>query len=130
MSASIKSVLNKHGIVVTTNDASKQISIPPKESGYGSSVNGGELLLLALATCFCNDLYREASKRNIAIAGVSVACTGEFGSEGEPGFNFRYTANVESDAPKAVIDELIRDTDQVAEIHNTLRKGINVTLEQ
>jgi len=130
ISASIESGFNKQGVVVTTNDLSKQVSIPPKESGYGSSVNGGELLLLALATCFCNDFYREAAKKSVKILSVSVECSGEFGSEGEPGFNFRYKAKVKSAAPKAVIDELIRHTDQVAEIHNTLRKGIKVTLDQ
>jgi len=45
------------GYVQTDNDF-KPITIEPKATGYGSSINGGELLLLALATCFCNDIYR------------------------------------------------------------------------
>ena len=128
MSVTIKSSLNQHEVEVQTNGAVKQMHIAAKSTGYGSSINGGELLLLSLATCFCNDIYREAAKRNIAVDGVDVEVTGEFGAEGEPGFNFQYRAKVTSDAPKQEIDDLIAHTDQVAEIHNTLRKGLNVTL--
>lgn len=128
MSATIKSSFNQHEIEVQTNGAAKQINIAVKSTGYGSSVNGGELLLLALATCFCNDIYREAVKRNISVDGVDVEVTGEFGAEGESGFNFQYKAKVTSSAPQQVIDELIAHTDQVAEIHNTLRRGLNIIL--
>ncbi|MBN8825254.1 MAG: OsmC family protein [Spirosoma sp.] len=128
MSASIKSAFNQHDIVVQTNGASKTLSIATKPSGFGSAINGGELLLLSLATCFCNDIYREASKRNIAVSRVDVTVSGEFGADGEPGFNFTYKAHVTSDAPAAEIDALISHTDQIAEVHNTLRKGISVRL--
>jgi len=128
MSATVKSGLNQHDVEVQTNGATKQISIAAKSTGYGSSINGGELLLLSLATCFCNDIYREAAKRNIIVDGVEVEVTGEFGAEGEAGYNFRYKAKVTSNAPQDEIDSLIAYTDQVAEIHNTLRKGLNITL--
>ncbi|MFC5408754.1 OsmC family protein [Larkinella bovis] len=128
MSARVTSAFNQHDSVVQTNDAAKTVSIAPKPTGFGASVNGGELLLLALATCFCNDIYREAGKRNLPVSGVEVEVTGEFGAEGEPGFNFQYKAQVTSDAPAADIEELIRYTDQVAEIQNTLRKGVTITL--
>lgn len=130
ISASVKSQLNQHEIVVQTNDAAKEISIAPKPSGYGSSVNGGEMLLLALATCFCNDIYREAAKRGMSITGVEVECTADFGGDGDPGANFQYKTKVTSDAPDAEIEELIRHTDGIAEIHKTLRNGVNVTLVQ
>jgi len=128
ISASINSSLNQHQVVVTTNDNVKDINIEPKASGYGSSINGAELLLTALATCFCNDIYREAAKKNIQVSGVDVLFTGEFGKDGESGFNFSYKANVTSEAPANVIRELIEHTDRIAEIHNTLRKGLAVTL--
>ena len=128
ISATIKNSFNQNQITVKTNDASKDLHIPSKASGYESSVNGGELLMLALATCFCNDIYREARKRNITISNVEVVCTGDFGAEGEPGSNFKYKVKVSSDAPDQEIEDLIRHTDRVAEIHNTLRKGIDVTL--
>lgn len=111
-----------------TNDASKILALPIKPSGFGSAVNGGELLLLARATCYCNDIYREAGKRNISLSGVEVKCTGDFGAEGEAGSNFFYQVNVISDATVETVEELIRATDQVAEVHNTLRKGIDIKL--
>lgn len=130
LSARISSAFQQHEIVVQTNDAAKTVSISPKPTGFGSSINGGELLLLALATCFCNDIYREAAKRNIPVSGVNVEVTGEFGGDGEPGSNFSYKAHVTSDAPAAEIEELIRHTDQIAEIQKTLRQGLNITLNR
>lgn len=84
--------------------------------------------MMALATCYCNDLYREAAKRNISITRVEVQVHGTFESEGEPGNGFEYTAKVFSSASDEVINELIRHTDTVAEIQNTLRKGVPVKL--
>jgi uncharacterized OsmC-like protein len=126
--ANIKSEFEQHHLEVETNGSAKQIRIAPKTSGYGSSVNGGEMLLAALATCFCNDIYREAAKRNLTVTGVEVSCSADFGADGEPGDNFQYTAKVTSDAPKEAIEQLIQHTNQIAEIHNTLRKGVTVTL--
>ncbi|WP_020605356.1 OsmC family protein [Spirosoma spitsbergense] len=128
ISATIKSSFGSHEIAVHTNESVKEMHISPKPDGFGSSINGGELLLLSLATCFCNDIYREAQKRNLTLSGVEVVVKGGFGGEGEPGSDFTYTVNVTADAPKAAIDELIRYTDNIAEIHNTLRQGLAITL--
>lgn len=128
ISATLKNSFQHQEAVVQTNDASKGLQIAAKASGFGSSVNGAELLLLSLATCFCNDIYREAGKRKIEVTGVEVVVTGEFGGESEPGFNFKYSVNVISDAPSSAIEQLINYTDTVAEIHNTLRKGVDITL--
>lgn len=129
VSASIKSNINHHQVVVQSDDVAKAIQVSPKASGYGSSVNGGELLLLSLATCFCNDLYRQACKRNITVSGVEVLLKGELIAEGEPGTNFTNSAKESSNAPDAEIQDLIASTDRVAEIHYTLRKGIPVLLQ-
>lgn len=128
MSAKIKHSLLHQGIEVQTNDVVKHVNIPAKPNGQGSSVNGGELLLLALATCFCNDIYREAAKRNIEVLDVEVIVTGKFGAEGEPGYDFEYKANVVANVSDEKIKELLEQTDKVAEVHNTLRRGVNVQL--
>jgi uncharacterized OsmC-like protein len=85
-------------------------------------------LFAALATCFCNDLYREASKRNVAVQDVEVEVSGTFGNPGEPARDIRYCVQVRANAPQAVIDDLIRTTDAVTEIQNTLRSGCAVQL--
>jgi uncharacterized OsmC-like protein len=97
--------------------------------GSGSSANGGELLFLALATCFCNDIYREAKRRGIDVEGVQVEVTGEFGGEGEGAREIRYSASVDANAPRDEVLALMQHTDTVAEIHKTLRGGAAVVLE-
>ncbi len=126
--AVIHSAMHDHQVTVQTDGSIKTLTIAPKPDGFGSSVNGGELLLLSIATCFCNDIYREARKRNIVVSSVKLSATGEFGAEGEPGRNFRYEAEVKADASDAVIRELVTYVNSIAEIHNTLRKGIDVEL--
>ena len=128
ITATINNSQQKNEAVVETNGNRKEIMIPAKPDGSGSSVNGGELLFLSLATCFCNDLYREAARRKIEIKSVEVRVHGEFGKEGEPASNIVYSASVQSGSPAAEIAELVNYVDHVAEIHNTLRSGVTVSL--
>jgi uncharacterized OsmC-like protein len=126
--ASIKNSLQQNDIIVETDGNKKKIIIPAKPGGQGSSVNGAELLFLSLATCFCNDIYREAVRRNIPIQSVEVTFLGEFGKEGEPASTISYKVSIQSDASQNEISELIDHVDKIAEIHNTLRKGVKVSL--
>lgn len=126
--AQVQSSRGRHEVVLRTNDVAHAIAIPPKATGFGSSANGGELLLLALATCYCNDIYREASHRGMDVVAVEVSVDGEFGTEGEPGSSFVYNAHVTAKAAEGEIKELMAHTDRVAEIQNTLRAGTPVIL--
>lgn len=128
--ARIVNRLGTHQVSVSSRGTSRSLDIPPKETGVGSSVNGGELLFLALATCYCNDLYREAAKRGIAVEQVEVDVEGEFGGEGEPAAWISYHARVIADTDEQAIDDLIRHTDTVAEIQNTLRASRAVRLDR
>ena len=128
ITAKVENSQNNHQVTLQTNDHVHSITIPPKLTGYGSSANGGELLFLALATCYCNDIYREAAKRNIKIDRVEVSVEGEFGSEGEPAKSVTYRAKIDAQASEAEIRELMQYTDTVAEIQNTLRMGTPVVL--
>lgn len=130
ISARIESSRGQHHVALTTNDQAHSIQIEPKSSGFGSSANGGELLFLALATCYCNDLYREAAKRGLNVERVEVAVDGEFGAEGDPARNVTYRAKVWSPAPAEAIRDLMSHTDRVAEIQNTVRMGTAVALAQ
>jgi organic hydroperoxide reductase OsmC/OhrA len=126
--ANIKNSKGQHHVRLQTGDHHYSLNIAPKSSGFGSGTNGGELLFLAIATCFCNDIYREAAKRGMDVTRVEVTVEGEFGKEGEPATSISYSAIVNSSAPEAEIIELMRYTDTVSEIQNTLRTGIPVTL--
>lgn len=128
IAATISHHHQQNDIVVQTAGNKQSISIAAKPDGRGSSVNGGELLFLSLATCFCNDLYREAARMKIAVESVTVTVEGAFGKEGEPARHIQYKVAVISDAAPDEIAALVKYTDSVAEIHNTLRRGISVQL--
>jgi organic hydroperoxide reductase OsmC/OhrA len=130
ITANIQNSQGQHHVTLTTNDKSHSIIIPPKSSGSGSSVNGAELLFLALATCYCNDLYREAAKRNIEVEKVEVEVSGEFGEEGTGAQNVTYSAKVHATGTDEEIRALMQHTDSVAEIQNTLRAGTDVILNR
>jgi organic hydroperoxide reductase OsmC/OhrA len=75
ISATVVSSAAAHEARVRTGAASQSLFVPAKAGGRGSAVNGGEFLMLALATCYCNDLYREAERLRIPIEGAE-----EYGS--------------------------------------------------
>lgn len=127
--ARVENERGRHTATLATQGVSHSLSIQPRPSGFGSRANGGELLCLALATCYCNDIYREAEKFAIEVLRVEVEAFAEFGEPGAPASRLSYRAMVSARAPEARIRELIVHTDRVAEIHNTLRKGTPVELE-
>ncbi len=117
-----------HEVFVTTADTTQQLSVPTKSPGLGSSVNRGELLMLALATCFCNDIYREAARRGITVDAVEVEAEADFAGVGLAATNITYRARVASPASEAEVADLLRQTDAVAEVHNTVRSGVQVSM--
>lgn len=128
ISASVDSSPSGHQASVRTGGSVQALAVPAKPGGQGSGVNGGEFLMLALATCYCNDLYREAQRLGIVLHGARVEARADFPGIGLAAVNIRYRASVRSDAPQAEIDRLLRETDAVAEIHNTVRTGVPVQL--
>ena len=128
ISARVQNSANQNHVSLRTNDRTHSLTIPPRPAGFGSSANGGELLFLALATCYCNDIYREAAKRGIQIEAVEVTVEGSFGAEGEPAKDVTYQSKVTARASKAEVRELMKHTDLVAEIQNTLRFETPVVL--
>ena len=129
-SARLENSNNKHKVTIQAGDAEHSLDIPPKETGYGSSASGGELLFLALATCYCNDIYREAAKKNIQVESVEVNVEGDFPAAGEPARNIVYKAKVVADADEQEIRDLLKFTDTVAEVQNTLRIETPVVLTE
>ena len=130
ISARVKNTSGRHEATVSTDDQAQAVQVPAKVGSDGSAINGGEFLMLALATCYCNDLYREAQRMGIALTQVEVEAHAEFAGIGLAARDIRYRAQVESPASPEQIGELIRQTDAVDEIHNTIRAGVPVTLER
>lgn len=104
------------------------IDRPEAAGGMGLGFSGGELLLLALGACYTNDVFREAAKRNIVVRSVEVEVRGDWSGDPIRAQDVTYSVRVEATAPEAEVRDLINYTDRVAEIHNTLRQGAQVTL--
>lgn len=117
-----------HHVTVTTGESSHALAIAAKPGGHGSATNGGELLCLALATCYCNDIYREAAARGIVVEAVEVEAEAEFGGPGEPAKSVRYRANIQARGSAEAVRALAIHTDTVAEVQNTLRTPPRVEL--
>jgi uncharacterized OsmC-like protein len=86
---------------------------------------GAHLLHLAAAGCVLNDLYREAAALGLAIDGVRVAATGDFG-DGWASTGIRYAIELDSPESEAVLTRLVEVVDEVAEIPRALRAGASV----
>src|SRR5437588_3765041 len=112
INAKVTNTYGEHQVTLSTDGNAHSIVIPPKATGFGSSANGGELLFLALATCYCNDVYREAAKGGVRVEDVEVEVTGDFGSPGEPAKNVTYRARVTADGSESPIRELMVHTDR------------------
>lgn len=54
ISAMVQNSQGQHQVQLSTDGTTHRLEILLKPSGFGSSANGGELLFLALATCYCN----------------------------------------------------------------------------
>ncbi len=128
ITAVVRSSPGTHEVVVRTGTSSQSLRIPPKAAGKGSAVNGGEFLMVALATCYCNDLYREAERLGVALESVEVEAIAQFPGIGLAATDICYRATVSSPAPASAVAELLRETDAVAEVHNTVRAGVPVQL--
>jgi organic hydroperoxide reductase OsmC/OhrA len=128
--ASVNNLKGVNEVSLQVNDKTQAIHIPARAEGYGSSVSGAELLFLALATCYCNDIYREAGKRGIKVERVEVEVDGDFEREGGAASNVSYRARVKADANRQEILDLMQHTDTVAEIQNTLRAATPVALSE
>lgn len=128
IAASVQNSKDSHKVVVATNNNKMSLDIKPKATGRGSSINGGELLFLSLATCYCNDIFREAKSMNIAVHTLEVNVNGEFSGRGETAKNVSFDVKISADASEDKINELLHLTDTVAEIQNTMRIATPVIL--
>ncbi|MET1133937.1 MAG: OsmC family protein [Aeromicrobium sp.] len=118
----------RHEVTVETDGRTTTLDLPARDEGPGSAVSGGELLAAALATCFLNDLHREAERRGIEIGAVEVVVESEYGGRGDPAGDLTYSVHVQSAEDAGQVADLVRETDLLAEVHGTLRAGLDVEL--
>jgi len=127
-SASMYNVDGKLDVVMRVGDKANTLEVAPKPGGFGSSISGGEVLFLAIATCYCNDIYREARKMGITVDTVEVDVEGDFIAAGEPATNVECRIKVTARASEEEIQKLVEHTDSIAEIPMSLRRGTMISL--
>jgi uncharacterized OsmC-like protein len=88
------------------------------------------MLMAALATCYCNDVYREAARLGIEVTRVEVECSAEFPAEGAPASDVRYSTRITAKAAAEQIRALAEAADRMAEVQNTVRGATTVRLER
>jgi organic hydroperoxide reductase OsmC/OhrA len=130
MIARVHNSEGEHHAEVSAGKHAAHINIASKPAGFGSSVSGGELLMLAMATCYCNDIYREAGKMGMQVTAVEVECEADFPAEGAPAQEIKYTARITARASDEQIRNLAAQADAMAEIQNTVRNPIPVRLAE
>jgi putative redox protein len=89
---------------------------PTAAGGGGLGFNGGQLLYLAIAACWSNDLYREATTMGIELDGVELTVDGDFPARGSGSTPITIEVVVRSAAPESKVRELIDEVERVAEI--------------
>jgi uncharacterized OsmC-like protein len=103
---------------------------PVDGGGGGLGFNGGQLLYLAIAGCVSNDLFREARADGIELTSVRVVVRGDFDGDPPVSEPVEYVVELEGDASRERLDELVERVDRIAEIPNSLRRGTDVRLKR
>jgi len=128
--ASLRNFDGKLDILMKKGDATRTVDIVPGKHGFGSSISGGEILFLAIATCYCNDLYREGKKLGIVVEKVEVDVEGDFTAAGEPATNVECRIKVVAQASEKEIRNLVEHTDTIAEIPKSLRQNTAIKISE
>jgi putative redox protein len=85
--------------------------------GMGLGFNGGDLLLLAIGGCYCNDLFREAAKLGKVMKSVQVDVEADWGGDPIRAQHVTFAARIEAEASEADILALIEHTDNATYTH-------------
>lgn len=124
----VRTLSDSSAAVAWSGPRTVTIDRPEASGGLGIGFNGGELLFLAIGACYTNDLYREAAKRNLTLKSVRVEVEGDWGGDPVRAQNVSFQVRVESKDSQQEILDLMKHTDRVAEIHNSLRMGTEIAL--
>jgi len=95
-------------------------------SGEGATY--GELLCLAVAGGYADELLQEAERCGIRIDRLHISVEAEAENGGRKAGNLAISVRVETNADEHVIMDLIEHTDRVSEVLKSLRLGTSVRL--
>ena len=111
------------------NTARDAVQFPHRWTDGGVSVEtsftGAHLLHLAAAGCVLNDVFREADRLGIAVAGARVTASGGFDTTTWHSTGIDYTVEVDGPTDEQ-LRTLLEVVDAVAEIPRSIRAGAPV----
>jgi hypothetical protein len=94
----------------------------------GEGPNHNELLCLALAAGYTDELLEEAERRSIVVERARVTVEAETGHGGRTTRNLALAVRLETDEHEPAVMELIEHTDRVSEVLKVIRLGTPVRL--
>jgi organic hydroperoxide reductase OsmC/OhrA len=99
-----------------------------RAGGTGMGLNGGQVLALAIGTCFSNDLQTVADAMGVAIVDFTLEIRMAFGGEPRIAQRIDMDVDVTLDAGHDPA-ELIAEARRITVIANTLKAGTEVAIE-
>lgn len=84
--------------------------------------------MLSMAGCFSGDMFGEAKNRNIPLKRVDVDIEVDWGANNDCAESIKFSTEVEADASKKDILDLIQWADNDSTILRTVRTGIPFAL--
>ena len=104
------------------------IDLPQDEGGQGLGFSGGELLLLAIGSCYCNDLHRAAARSGISLDSIDLTVSAKWSDK--PLQLTDAHVSIRTKTAKCAVDlhQLIKQVDVATSVANSLRSGARITL--
>ncbi|RAI99436.1 putative OsmC-like protein [Chitinophaga skermanii] len=130
MQVHLKTIHDTSAATVWAGPRAVTIDRTPRAGGMGIGFSGEELLLMSIGASYCNVLYREATGFNIEILEVEIIVNADWAGEPAQARNVRFDVKIKSNAPREQVEALLKHTDKVSEVNNSLRTGIAVRLNE
>jgi putative redox protein len=126
--ATIRTISGMQSAVGWVGKQTITIGRPEGVGGDGLGYSGGQVLVLAVGTCFYNNLYYAADERGINIRSVELEVSSGWTEEPKVSSGIVINAKVEADASPADIEELIHQANHVSTVSNSVRQGTTVSM--
>jgi organic hydroperoxide reductase OsmC/OhrA len=98
-----------------------------KAGGMGLGFNGGQMIALAIGGCFCNDLRYVAEELGVDLTAIEVDVNIDLGGTPLQVTSAEMRVHIEA-AAQVDLDGLIKRTETVSAVTNSVRRGFPVTV--
>lgn len=127
----------KDGTVTETVARDRVIAADEPEAlgGRDSAADPVELLLAALTSCVSIGLVTHAAERGVDFEDFEIEVAGDLDLRGylgldeavRPGYaGLEYTVRVKSDAPREVLEEILRAAERASPMFDNIRNGVTI----